>query len=107
MHRISLGGAPALGGVGALSEAGEVEVITTDRRGLTPEEWADLAMRKFISVSAQAPAPLRMQAEAYREKVRALFVAYMRNAVLSDRTTIINFLTEAGHPELAEAVRSL
>lgn len=94
-------------GVAAKVLPGDVSVFTTDRRGLTPEEWADLAMTKFMSVSAQAPEPLRMQAEAYRERVRALFVAYMRNAALSERTTIINFLTEAGHPELARAVRSL
>lgn len=94
-------------GIGAPLTIGDVDVITTDRRGLTPDEWADIAIGKFIFISDNAPEPLRQQGMAYRERVRALLVAYMRNAVLSDRTTIINFLTEAGYPELARAIRNI
>jgi hypothetical protein len=38
------------------------------------------------------------------EKVVAF---YMREAIKSDRTTIYNALCDAGHPDLAEAVRRL
>ncbi len=94
-------------GVAAKVLPGDVSVFTTDRRGLTPEEWAEIALNKLLAVSQSAPEPLRQQAMAYRARVRELLVGYMRNAIISDRTTIINFLTEAGHPELARAVRSL
>jgi len=30
---------------------------------------------------------------------------YMREAIRSDRTTVYNKLLDAGHPELAEAIR--
>jgi hypothetical protein len=38
------------------------------------------------------------------EKVVAF---YMREAIRSDRTTVYNALREAGHPELADAIRRL
>jgi hypothetical protein len=32
---------------------------------------------------------------------------YMREAIRSDRTTVYNALNDAGHPELADAIRRL
>jgi hypothetical protein len=32
---------------------------------------------------------------------------YLREAIKSDRTTVYNAITEAGHPELAELIRRL
>jgi len=94
-------------GVGASAQAGDVRVFTTSGRGATPEEWAELTMRKLIVVSEQSPEPVRLQVEAFRDRIHVLLVAAMKNAVKSDRTNIINLLTEAGHPELAQAVRNL
>lgn len=94
-------------GLNASAGAGQIDVLATNGRGATPEEWAEITMRKLISISETAPDPVRQQVTAFRERIRQLLVASMKNAILSDRTNIINLLTEAGHPELAQAIRNL
>lgn len=85
----------------------KVSVITTSGRGMTPEEVADLAMAKIINVADTAPPEIAAQANAFRERLRAVVTYYMKQAVASDRTTVYNALTDAGHPELAELIRRL
>lgn len=94
-------------GVSAIVRSGEVRAITTEGRGLTPEEWAEIALERLISISDEAPEPVRQQVHAFRERVKLLLIGTMKNAIRSDRTNVINLLTEAGHPELAKAVREL
>jgi hypothetical protein len=84
---------------------GDVTVHTTSGRGWTPEEIAERALDKILYVSETAPDPIRQQAVAYRESVRAVLVHYLNEAVRSDRTTISNRLTGAGHPELVHLLR--
>lgn len=87
--------------------APQVSVISTSGRGMTPEEVAELALAKLISVADTAPPEIAMQAKAFREKMRLVLVHYMKQAIASDRTTVYNALTDAGHPELAELIRRL
>jgi len=96
-----------MNGASAVARIGSVRAITTDGRGLTPEEWAEITLEKLISISDQVPEPVRDQLYAYRDRVRLLLVAAMRNAIKSDRTNIINFLNAAGHPELATSARTI
>jgi len=84
-----------------------VSVITTNGRGMTPEEVADLAMAKIIHVADTSPPEIAAQANACRERLRVVVTHYMKQAVASDRTTVYNALTDAGHPELAELIRRL
>jgi hypothetical protein len=84
-----------------------VGVRTTENRGFTPEELAEQCVQKLISVSDSAHPGIRDQARAYSKHIETLVAFYMRQAILSDRTTVYNALTDAGHPELAELIRRL
>lgn len=83
----------------------KVDVRTTQNRGFTPEELAQQCADKIISVSDTAPEPVRAQAHAFRSQVEQLVALYLQKAVQSDRTTVYNALKDAGHPELAEALK--
>ena len=87
--------------------APKVDVIATSGRGMTPEEVADLALAKLISISDTAPPEIAEQARAYKERMRLVIIHYMRQAIASDRTTVYNILSDAGHPDLAEMIRRL
>tara|TARA_R100000656_G_scaffold107318_1_gene79446 strand:+ start:33 stop:323 length:291 start_codon:yes stop_codon:yes gene_type:complete len=86
---------------------GEVDVITTDNRGLSVEEAAQRAVDKILYVAENAPEPLREQARAFKDTVREVIVYYMKHAVDQDRATVSAKLREAGYPELAKNLRSL
>lgn len=84
-----------------------VSVVTTDRRGRTPEELAARCVERIVSVSDTAPPAIRDQAVAFRAAVEHAVLHYLREAVTNDRVTVYNALVEAGHPALAEAIRKL
>ena len=84
-----------------------VTVKTTENRGFSPDEVAERCVEKLISVSDTAHPALRDQARAFKRHMEKVVAFYMREAIKSDRTTIYNALCDAGHPNLAEAVRRL
>lgn len=84
-----------------------INVKTTEHRGFTPEEVASRCAEKIISVSDTAHPGIRDQANAFKGNIERTIAFYMREAIRSDRTTIYNALADAGHPELAEAIRRL
>ncbi len=92
--------------IGGLS-VGTVNVVTTESRGMTPEEWAKLCRERIISVADTVPEPLRVQATAYGDTIEKMVALYMRKAIKSDRTTVYNALVDAGHPGLAKAILDL
>jgi MinD-like ATPase involved in chromosome partitioning or flagellar assembly len=94
---------PALGA----SNDFKVEVLTTQNRGMTPEEVAKLCSDKLIFVAANAPPAIADQARAFKANIEKLITHYMRQAIASDRTTVYNAIRDAGHPELAELIRRL
>jgi len=84
-----------------------VTVHTTENRGFTPEEIAARCVDKLMSVSDTAHPLIKDQARAFKKDMQVVVAHYMREAIVSDRTTIYNALTEAGHPDLADAIRRL
>jgi|TARA_R110002050_G_scaffold25795_1_gene68660 hypothetical protein len=84
-----------------------VNVNTTHHRGFTPEELAVQCVSKIISVADTAPPSVQDQARAFQNNLESLVTSYMRQAVLSDRTTVYNTVKNAGHPALAEILRRL
>ena len=84
-----------------------VNVQTTNNRGFTPDEVAERCVEKFISVSDDAHPAIRDQARAFQKHMEKVVAFYMREAIRSDRTTVYNALRDAGHPELADAIRRL
>ena len=93
--------------INASISVGEVSVVTTDNRGLSVEEAAQMAVDKILYVAEDSPEPLREQAKAFKDTVREVIVYYMKHAVEQDRATVAARLREAGYPELAENLRSL
>jgi hypothetical protein len=85
----------------------EVRVGTTSNRGLTPSEVAEMCVEKLMYVSQDAPPAIRDQAVFYKDQLFVLIEHYMKQAVASDRTNVINALTNAGSPQLAEMIRRL
>ena len=90
-----------------LPEEPFVKVHTSNGRGFTPEEVAQRCADKLISVSNSAIPEIRAQALAYRQNIEKLLVSYMKEAIRSDRTTVYNAIRDAGHPDLANAIRRL
>jgi hypothetical protein len=84
-----------------------IGVRTTEGRGFTPEELAQQCAEKVVGVSSTAHPAIRDQAIAFQKQISSLIEAYLNQAVLSDRTTVYNALTEAGHPDLADLIRRL
>jgi hypothetical protein len=84
-----------------------VTVQTTEGRGFTPDEVAERCVAKLISVANTAHPAIRDQAKAYKMHMEKVVAFYMREAIRSDRTTVYNALVDAGHPDLADAIRRL
>jgi hypothetical protein len=77
-----------------------VIVKTTSGRGFTPEELVDQALDKIIYVGGQSHPVIRDQADAFRTQIRSVILYYLKQAVVSQNTTIANRLRAAGHEEL-------
>ena len=85
----------------------KVEVLTTQNRGHTPEEVAELCINKIVGISTTADPIIRQQAEAFKTQIKQVIIHYMKQAIQSDRTTVYNALLDAGEPKLADLIRIL
>ncbi len=94
---------PALG----MNDDFKVEVVTTQNRGHTPEEVAELCINKIVGISTTADPIIRQQAEAFKTQIKQVIIHYMKQAIQSDRTTVYNALLDAGEPKLADLIRIL
>lgn len=83
-------------------EVGMVKVGTISGRGFTPEEIAEQALDKIISIGNNSHPVIQAQAEAFRTEIRGVLVSYLRQAVASHNTTLTNRFRDAGHPELVK-----
>jgi hypothetical protein len=84
-----------------------VSVRTTSNRGLSVEELAERCAERIVSVSKDAHPAIRDQAIAFRAQIVVLLSKYLKEAVTNDRVTVYNALVDAGHPQLADAIRKL
>ena len=90
-----------------ISQAGKVNVMTSDKGGLTNEQIADLAVDKIVSISNEAPAHIRQQANQFREHLKNVMYHYLLLARSEERGTIIQALLSGGQKETAELIRRL
>ena len=86
---------------------GGFRVETTNYRGSTAEELAERALDKLMYVSDTADPMVKAQAMVYKDKIRAVLVHYMKEAIRCDRTTLIAQLGLQGHGNMAEIIRKL
>jgi len=85
----------------------DIKVFTTNNRGHTPEELAERAMEKLISVSETADPMVKAQAMVFKDHIRELIIFYMKEAIRSDRTTICAELAKQGHADLARIISKI
>ena len=79
---------------------GEIKAMNVSGRGFTPEELADNAVDRIISISSSADPVIRQQAEAFRDHIRSVLISYGHQCIRSHGTTLTNRFRNAGHPEL-------
>ena len=86
---------------------GSVTVTATVNRGMNAEEWAELAVRKIVSVSMDSPMPIREQALAFRENIKNILIHYFKKVARSERTTVRAILEKEGYFELAKHIEDI
>ena len=91
----------------ATVEPGTCEVHTTEYRGFTPEEIAERAVTKIVSVADGADPVVIEQAEAFKRRVFYVIVKACKDAIKSDRTTLFNLLDQQGHKDMADILRKI
>ena len=89
------------------ADINSVGVDTTQYRGFTPEEIAERAVQKIVSISEGADPIVKAQAEAFKSRVYHVILAACKDAINSDRTTLYNLLVKQGHEDMAEILRRL
>ena len=89
------------------SQLNDVLVFTTENRGHSPEEMAEMALNKIMLVSKNAPPVIREQAMAHRDRLKEILIFYMNSMAQSERTTIWALLKKQGHDDLANIIRRL
>lgn len=91
----------------AAASIGVTEVITTNGRGMNPDELTALAMRKILHIGDTAPPVIRDQALVFHDRIESVVRHYIAQAQRSERTTISNLLENAGQHDAAELLRKL
>ena len=89
------------------SELGNAMGYTSNNSGHSPEQMADMALNKIMSVSENAPPVIRDQAMAHRDKLKEILIYYMKSMANSERTSIWALMKQQGHDDIAEIIRRL
>ena len=88
-------------------EIGEVGVSTTHWVGHDVDYWAEQTTKKIVSIGGNCHPIIAQQAEAFKDAVLQQISYYMKEAIKSDRTTLIAQLEKQGQPEMADILRRL
>tara|TARA_Y100001973_G_C5166754_1_gene316622 strand:+ start:533 stop:820 length:288 start_codon:yes stop_codon:yes gene_type:complete len=86
---------------------GAVNIMTSENGGLSNDQIADMLANKLIYISDDAPEPIRLQAEVFKDRVRNLAQYYIELARKEERANICAKVREAGQIELANAIGRL
>jgi hypothetical protein len=68
----------------------DVTVLTSNNGPLKPEQWAELATNKIISVGDQTEGPIRDQALAYQLRIKKVIEYYIKQALLSQEKHLLS-----------------
>ena len=86
---------------------GDIEVKTTNNKGLSPEYWTERIIDKLISISDSADPMVKAQAQAFKDSMTQVVLLYLKQAIASDRATVAGLLDKQGHKEMAKIIRRL
>lgn len=81
----------------------KVDVVTSDG-GHPVEFWAKQATDKIMSVSETAPPEIREQAAAFKDRIGAVVLYYIKEAIKDNNSVVSMKLADAGHPQLANLI---
>ena len=86
---------------------GAYAVHTTNFKGHDPDFWAETATERIINIGGNCHPLIAQQAEAFKRDVLQTISYYMKEAIKSDRTTLIAELEKQGQQEMADILRRL
>jgi hypothetical protein len=86
---------------------GNVFVVTTNNRGMNPDEIADLAINRILNIADTTPMPLREQAYAFREQIRGVILHYFNTVAAAERRTVAAKLRQEGLPHIADKIEDI
>ena len=86
---------------------GDLGVQTTENRGHTVEEIAEMATNKLISISDSADPMVKAQAHAFRDRCKWIIQFYVSEGIKNHICTVCNELEKQGHKDLANIIRRL
>ena len=86
---------------------GDVNVQTTQNKGLSPEYWTERIMERLISISDNADPMVKAQAQAFKDNMAQVVLLYLKQAIMSDRATVAGLLDKQGHKDMADIIRRL
>jgi hypothetical protein len=86
---------------------GDYRVTTTVNGGHPLEFFIEDITAQIIYISDTAPPGIREQAQAYRENIKVVLANGIRQAILSNHTTLIYQLRQAGMEEAAAFILAM
>ena len=86
---------------------GDLGVTTTQNRGHSVEELAEMATNKLISISDNADPMVKAQAHAFRDRCKWIITYYVREGIKNHICTVCNELEKQGHKEMANIIRRI
>ena len=85
----------------------QVEISVTSGRPHTPEEIAEIALKKIIYVGKDLPPEIQSQAESYRKNLYHILLSYIKMGERAERSLVLQALDRADMKDAAAFVRSL
>ena len=89
------------------AKIGDVLVTATENIGHSPEFWAKKATSRIVSVGKQSHPVIAEQAEVFQDSVYHVVSFHIKEAIKSDRTTLIAELEQQGQKEMTDILRRL
>jgi hypothetical protein len=88
-------------------QVGSLGVTTTDNRGLSVDEVAEMATNKIVSISDKADPMIKAQAHAFKDRTKMVIAYYIQEGIKNHLCTVCNELEKQGHKDLANIIRRL
>jgi hypothetical protein len=86
---------------------GSLGVTTTDHKGHSVDEIAEMAVNKIVSISNNADPMIKAQAHAFKDRTKMVVAYYIQEGVKNHICTVCNELEKQGHKDLANIIRRI
>ncbi len=93
--------------VGTGIDVGSIGVTTSNNGGLSSDQIAEMARKKIVYVSDDAPPAIKEQAQVFADRVEDVVRFYIDLAKREERGSICQTLRKAGHNDIADFIRRL